>query len=207
MSCCELSACHTAAHIMIVMTRLAYITEGAAVMIMMECVAVVPVPVVRPTVVCVPPARIVAPIPGRVPCIPCVAPEPVVYNGSVHVHRFNHVVFPIHIFISDYLHGHFVFLVFLDVYGSHVLIDIFGQNSLQHYQSFVPLSCFHYAQVIHLAVPIEVQITERAVGVVEHRLELLQVLSLCKQLSYDLQIESFRDVRTVGGYRNGFFRP
>ena len=76
--------------------------------------------------------------------------------------------------------------------------DILCKDSLQYDQTLVALAYFYYAQVIHLTVTIQVEVTERAIWVVEHCLELFQVPSLCKQLSYNLQIESFRDVRTVG---------
>ena len=84
---------------------------------------------------------------------------------------------------------------------------IFCENSLQNDQTFVAFTYFHYAQVIYFPVSIEIQVTERAVRVVKHRLELLQVLSLCEQFSYNLQIESFRDVRTVGRYGHCFVCP
>ena len=69
---------------------------------------------------------------------------------------------------------------------------------MQNDQTLVAFANLHNAQVIYFPVPVQVQVTECAVRVVEHRLELFQVPSLCKQLSYNLQIESFRDVRTVG---------
>lgn len=87
------------------------------------------------------------------------------------------------------------------------MIDILGEDSLQNDESFVTLTRLYNAQVIHLTVSVEVEIAERAIWIVEHRLELLQVLSVRKKLSYNLQIESFRDVRTVGRNRDCFIRP
>jgi hypothetical protein len=87
------------------------------------------------------------------------------------------------------------------------LVYIFGKNSLKNDESLVAFSRFNHAQIVHLSIPIEIQVAECTIRVVEHRLELLQVLSLCEQFSYNLQIESFRDVRTVGGNGDRLFRP
>ena len=87
------------------------------------------------------------------------------------------------------------------------MIYILCEDSLQDDKTLVAFARFYYAQVVHLTVTVEVEVAECAVGVVEHRFELFQVLSLCKQLSYDLQIESFRDVRTVGRNRDCFVCP
>ncbi len=151
-----------------------------------------------PAAVYIPPARIIIPIPGRSPRVPVRAPEPVVYNRSIDIYRLDDIVGTIDVFIAHYLYSHLVFLVFLHVYRGHILVDILRQNSLKNYQTFVAFAGLYYAQVINLSVAVQIQITERAVWVVEHRLELFKVLSLRKQLSYHLQIESFRDVRTVG---------
>ena len=173
----------------------------------MESIAVVPVPVMRPTAVCVPPTRIIAPVPRRLPCVPVRSPEPVVYNRSIDIYRLDDIVGSIDIFVAYHLYFYLVLFVFLYVYGGYVLEYILCQNSLKNDQPLVSFSCLHYAQVIDLPVSVEIQVTECAVRVVEHRLELLQVLSLRKQLSYDLQIESFRDVRTIGGNSDRFVRP
>ena len=98
-------------------------------------------------------------------------------------------------------------LVFLHIYGGYVLEDILRQNRLQNDQTLVTLAGLYDTKIIHLPVAVQIQVTERAVWVVEHRLELLQVLSLCEQFSYNLQIESFRDVGTLSGDSYCLFRP
>ena len=85
--------------------------------------------------------------------------------------------------------------------------DILRKNGLQYDQTLVAFACLYDTQVIDLSVAVQIQVTERAVRIVEHRLELFQVLSLCEQFSYNLQIESFRDVSTLCGNRDGLFRP
>ena len=173
----------------------------------MPCIAATPVPVMCPAVVYIPPTRIVTPIPRTTPCKPGIAPKPVVDNRSIDIHRLDDIVGTIHILVANYLNGHFVLLVFLYIYGGYILKYIFSQDSLKNDQTFVTFARLNYAQIINLSVSVQIQITECAVRVIEHRLELFQVLSLRKQLSYDLQIESFRDVRTVGRNRDCFIRP
>ena len=141
------------------------------------------------------------------PCVPCVRPEPIVDDRTIDVNRLYHVVRTIDILVANYLNGNLVLLVFLHVYGGYVLEDILRQNRLQNDQTLVTLTGLYDTKVIDLPVAVQIQVTERAVRVVEHRLELLQVLSLCEQFSYNLQIESFRDVGTLSGNSNCLFRP
>ena len=168
---------------------------------MMPRVAVMPIPIVVPTTVSVPPAGVISPIPRTMPCVPCVAPEPIVDIRSIQIYRFDYIVGAVDILIADDLNRDFVLIVFLYIDRGYVLVDVFRQNGLQYDQSFLSLACLYYAQVIYLAVSVQIQVAESAIRVVEHRLELLQVFSFCKKLSYNLQIQSLGDVRTVG--RNG----
>lgn len=82
---------------------------------MMVCVAVMPVPIMRPAVMAVPPTRIITPVPRRVPCNPGCAPEPVVYNRTVNVNGFYDVVRTIYVLIAYYLNSYLLLLVFLNV--------------------------------------------------------------------------------------------
>ena len=166
-----------------------------------------PIPVMCPASVHIPPTRVVAPIPRTMPSVPIRTPEPVVDNRSIDIYRLDDVIGSIDIFVAYYLNRHIVRFVFLYIYGGYILVDVLCQNGLQYDKTLVSFACLYHAQVIHLTVAVQIEITERAVRVVEHRLELFQVLSLRKQLSYDLQIESFRDVRTVGGNGYRFVRP
>jgi len=181
--------------------------ERTATVVIVERVAVMPVPVVRPASVAVPPAGVIPPIPGTAPCVPCIAPEPIVDNGTIDIYRFDDIVRSVDILVADDLYFDFVFGVFLYVDRGYILEYIFREDCLQDDKAFVTFSGLYNPKVIHLPVSVEVQITERTVGVVEHRLELLQVLSLCEQFSYHLQIESLGDVRTLGGNSDCFIRP
>ena len=147
---------------------------------MMVSVAVMPIPVVCPAGVPAPPTRPVIPIPGAMPCIPGIAPKPVVYQRTIDINGFDHIVGAIHILIAYYLNTHLLVLIFLHIDGSHILVDILGEHGLQNDQTLAAFAGLHYAQIVHLSVTIEVEVAECAVGVVEHRLELFQVLSLRK---------------------------
>ena len=202
-----LSAGYVPMHVMVAVAYLTCVAERAAVVMVMIGVAAMPVPVMCPASVCVPPSRPVTPVPRRMPCVPCVRPEPIVDDRTIDIHRLYHVVRTIDILVANYLNGNLVLLVFLHVYGGYVLEDILRQHRLQYDQTLVTLTGLYDTKVIDLPVAVQIQVTERAVGVVEHRLELLQVLSLCEQFSYNLQIESFRDVGTLCGDSHCLFRP
>lgn len=70
MSHCVISARYTAVQLMITVVVMMSRTERAPVVMTMECVAVLPVPVVRPATVYVPPTRVISPVPRRMPAIP-----------------------------------------------------------------------------------------------------------------------------------------
>ena len=186
---------------------LSCLTERAAVVVVMIGVAPMPVPVMGPASMCVPPSRPIAPVPRRMPCVPCVRPEPVVDDRTIDINRLYHVVRTIDILVANYLNGDLVMLIFLYVYRGYVLEDILRQHRLQYDQTLVTLTGLYDTKIIHLPVAVQIQVTERAVRVIEHRLELFQVLSLCEQFSYNLQIESFRDVSTLSGDSYCLFRP
>jgi hypothetical protein len=192
---------------MVAAAYLSCMTERAAVVVVMIGVATMPIPVMCPASVRVPPSRPITPVPRAVPCVPCVRPEPIVDDRTIDVNRLYHVVRTIDILVAYYLNGYLVMLVFLYIYRGYVLEDILRQHRLQNDQTLVTLAGLYDTKIIDLPVAVQIQVTERTVRVVEHRLELLQVLSLCEQFSYNLQIESFRDVGTLSGNSNCLFRP
>jgi len=146
----------------------------------MERIAVVPIPIVCPTVMIVPPGGVIAPVPRRVPSVPSGTPEPIIYYRTIDVNRLDDIIGAVHIFITYYLYRYIVGFIFLDINGRYILVDILSKDSLEHNESFASFACFHDAKVIHLAISIEVEIAESAVRVVEHHLELLKVFSFCK---------------------------
>lgn len=175
-----LSMTYPVIEVVIAAMCIACMAERAVVMVMVPCVAVTPIPVALPACVVVPPVRVIPPVPGAIPCYPVRTPEPIVDHRPVHVHGLDDIICTIDVLVADHLYADLARVVFLHVYGGYVLVDILGKDSLQHNQSLVAFTRLHYAQVIHLTVAVEVEVTERAIRVVEHRLELLQVLSLCK---------------------------
>ena len=114
------------------------------------------------------------------PCVPGIAPKPVVYQRTIDINGFYYVVGAVNVLIAYYLNTHLLIFIFLYVDGSYILVDILGEHGLQYDQSLAAFARLHYAQIIHLPVTIQVEVAERTVGVVEHRLELFQVLSLRK---------------------------
>ena len=132
-------------HVMIAVVDMMSRTERAVVVMMMECIAVMPVPIVCPAVVRVPPVRVISPVPRTMPCVPCVAPEPIVDNRSVDIYRFDDIVGAVYVLVTYYLNAYLVLLVFLYVYRGNILIDIFGENCLQYDQALVSFACLYYA--------------------------------------------------------------
>jgi len=114
------------------------------------------------------------------PSVPCVTPEPVVYHRTINIHRLDDIIRSVNVLIAYYLYGDLVFLVLLYVYRGYILVYILRQYGLENDETLASLAGLHNAQVIYLSVAVEIEVTERAVWIVEHRLELFQVLSLCK---------------------------
>ena len=114
------------------------------------------------------------------PSVPSVTPEPIVYYRTVNIYRFYDIVYAVNVLITYYLYGDLILLVLLNVYRGYILVDILRQYRLENDESFASFAGLYNAQVVYLPIAVEIEITECTVGIVEHRLELLQVLSLCK---------------------------
>lgn len=111
----------------------------------MECVAMVPVPVMCPATVNIPPTRVITPIPRTVPSVPIRTPEPIVDERSIDVHRLDDVVDAIYVLIADYLYRHIVRFVFLHIDGGNVLVNILCEDSLQNDESLVAFTRLYHA--------------------------------------------------------------
>lgn len=107
----------------------------------------------------------------------------------VDIHRLDDIVAAVDILISNDLYGYLVRFVFLYIYRSHILVDVFRQNSLQHNEVFLAFAHFHDTNIVNLAVAVQVEVAERRVGVVEQGLKLLKVFGLCKKFRYYLQVK------------------
>lgn len=163
-------------------------TAAVAVVVMVG-IAVVPIVIIRPDAMCIPPRGIVAPIPRRGVSVPIGTPEPVVDDGLVDIHGLDDIVGAVDILIPDDLDGNLVRLVLLNIYRCHILVDVFRQDSLQDDKAFLAFSHFHHADIVNLAVAVQVEVAERRVGVVEQGLKLLKVFGLCKKFRYYLQVK------------------
>ena len=127
---CIFSACHTAVQLVITVVNGVSRTERAVVVMMMERVAVMPVPVMRPAAMNIPPTRVISPVPRAMPCAPIRTPEPVVDERPIDIHRFDDVVDAVHVLIAYHLYRHIVRFVFLHIDGGNVLINILCEDSL-----------------------------------------------------------------------------
>jgi hypothetical protein len=145
MRCGIIPATYVPIHLVVTVTRLRSVAERAAVVVVMIGVAVMPVPVMRPTAVRVPPSRPVTPVPRTIPCVPSIAPKPVVYNRPINVNGFYDVVLSVHILVADYLNRYFVLLIFLHVYRGYILVDILCQYRLQNDQTLVSFAGLYHA--------------------------------------------------------------
>ena len=123
--------------VMIACAYLTSCTERAVVMVMMVCVAMTPVPIMCPTIVDVPPIRIISPIPRTIPSVPCVAPKPIVDQRSIDVNGFDDIGGTINVLITYYLYRHIVIRIFLHVYRGYVLVDILRKNGLQNDKALI----------------------------------------------------------------------
>ena len=122
---------HVTVHVVIAVMHVTSRTERAVVVMVMESVAVMPVPVMCPAAVYVPPTRVIPPVPRTMPSVPCVAPEPIVDNGSIDIYRFDDIVRTIDVLIAYNLYADLVRgRVFLHIYRGYILEDILRQNSL-----------------------------------------------------------------------------
>jgi hypothetical protein len=137
------------------------------------------------------------------PCHPRCSPEPVVDIWTVDIYRFDDIVRTIDILIPHHLYRDLVFLIFLHEDRCHVLVNIFCQYGLYHYQVTIAVGGLYHAQVIHFAIAVEVEVRECRIGVIEHLLELLQVFGLSEQGSHSLEVEVLRDVGGSCGNGHG----
>lgn len=173
----------------------------------MVCEAVIPVDIIRPAGVVVPVRRVVAPVVGRVPRVPGGAPEPVVDNRAVDIHGLDDIVLTIYILVTDNLDGHLILCILLDIDSRNVLEDILGQYGLEDDHALATLAYLDDADIVDLAVAIEVEVAEGLIGLVELGLKLLEVGSLGKEVSYDLEVKHLADVLTVGSDGDGLVCP
>jgi hypothetical protein len=64
----------------------------------------------------------------------------------------------------------------------------------------VLVSGLYHAQVVHVAIAIQVEVRECRVRVVNHLLKLLQVLGLSKEGSHGLEVKIFRNISVGSCY-------
>ena len=99
--------------------------------------------------------------------------------------RLNDVVGAIEIGIADNLR----IVVILNHYRSHVLIGIVGIYVLNDNEVRTAINLFDYAEVVHIAVAVEVQIADLARIIVQVPFEFFQGACLGKSNGYCLKVK------------------
>ncbi len=108
-------------------------------------IAVVPIYMWCYAIVRVPPSRPISPVVWRVPTCPGGSPEPVIDIRAVDVHRLDDIVCAIDVLVTYNLNrDRLCLLVFLDIDRCHILVDVFSEYSLYHYQVMVSVGCFYH---------------------------------------------------------------
>lgn len=187
---CVLPTRYAVMHVTIVRTRLRGVTVRAVRMAVMPVVATIPIYVPGAAMPTMPPVRVIAPVPRRCPTNPERIPEPIVDVRTVDIYGFDDVVRAVDIFVTYHLRSDLTCaLVFLYIYGCHILEYILCQHGLDNHKVFVAGRGLHYAEVIHYSVTVQIQVGESGVGVVEECFELLHVLDCAEQCSHRFQIE------------------
>ena len=133
-------------------------TIGADWMMVVVCIAVIPIQMICYAVIWMPPAWPIIPIIWRMPCHPMRAPKPVIDHWSINIYWFNNVIRTIYIFVTYHLYCHLFIIIFLHINRCHILIDILCQYSLYYHQVTTTICCLHYTQVIHIAIAIQIQV-------------------------------------------------
>lgn len=188
-------------HLTISVMRLTSVTERAVVMVVMVCIAVVPIQVPCQAVVMIPPVGVISPVPRTIPCVPTGTPKPIVDYRTIDINRLDDIVGTIYILIADDLNRHLLRRVFLYVDRSDILVDILCEDCLQYDHTLIALAYLYYADIIYVTIAVQVQVVIEFLRVVEFRLKLFQVSRLSKEICHHLEVESLGDVGTVG--RNG----
>ena len=132
---------------------------------------------------------IMVPTVRRIP-YPVVCTPLGVDNGTADKGRLNNVIVAIEIRIADNLG----IIVILNHYRRHVLSGIKSIHVLYDDKVCTAVNLLDHAEVIHIAVPIEVQIADLARVVVQVSFELLHSTCLCKSDGDCLKIEIITQV-------------
>lgn len=120
-------------------------------------------------------------------------------------YRLNDVVVAVDIRVADHLYirvsVHAVHAFHNE--GCHVLIDVLCQHSLNHVQVVVAVAGFHHAEVIHIAVTIQVEVRNHVLIRVQDCLEFLYRVALCISSCNSLKVQIQADIGSNGAHLYG----
>lgn len=145
-----------------------------------------------------PVSRIEAPVEGRTPWADTWSPEVGIDTWAVDVDRLYHVVRTVHIDISHHLHTSLTLIIALHIYGSDILIEVFTDDSLDGNHADIVISELYYAEVVDIAILVEIEIGNVLVGIIEQTLEILKIFCIRKYSCYSFKIKVITDIGTGG---------
>jgi len=133
----------------------------------------------------------------RTPAAVTIAAVAVEHRRTANEYRLNDVLRTINIGVTNHLYVR-AGAVSLHYDGGYVLIDVTSQNGLDHIEVVVAVHSLHYAEIIHVAVAVEVEVRNHILIRVEDFFELFHGVRLSESGCYGLEVKIQTD---VGRYR------
>jgi len=108
-------AANTVVHSAIMRVMTMSSTIGADRMVVMICIAVIPIQVMRYAVIWMPPTWPIIPVIRRMPTYPTWAPKPIIYYWTIDIHWLYDIIRTIDIFVTYHLYRHLLTLILLHI--------------------------------------------------------------------------------------------
>jgi len=108
-------AANTVVHSAIMRVMTMSSTIGADRMVVMICIAVIPIQVMRYAVIWMPPTWPIIPVIRRMPTYPTWAPKPIIYHWTIDIHWLYDIIRTIDIFVTYHLYRHLLTLILLHI--------------------------------------------------------------------------------------------
>ena len=87
--------------------------------------------------------------------------------------------------------------------GSYILVDISCQTSLDQVHVAITLLSLQHAQIVHVAVVVEIEVVDHVLGRVEQPFKLAYSTRLSEDSSYCLQVQIVRQIGCQRGHLYG----
>lgn len=162
MTCSIIRTSHAVTHWSIMWMVVMACTESTYWVVVVIPINMLPIKMVRNAVIWMPPYWPIIPIERRMPCDPRWSPEPVINHRTIDIHWLNNIICTIYILITYHLHSYNLRRwIFLYKDRGYILVDVLCQYRLNHYQVTLLVCRFNHAQIIHIAIAIQIKIRER----------------------------------------------